>query len=82
MPKLLEVTQLPHQDSVAKVQIRRGWVEAGFYSKWTAGFPALFKPLTEVGDTDYLGCTLLQQVHLLINRKKRTHLVQYKERRP
>ena len=44
-----------------------------------AGFAALVKALAKVRDTDNFGCTLLQQIHLLINGKKRTHPVQYKD---
>jgi hypothetical protein len=76
---LLEVPQLPHEHGMPKVQVGRGGVKAGFHAERPTSFATLLKALAKIGDTDNFGCAFLQQVHLFINRKKRTHLVQYKD---
>ena len=75
MPQLLKMPQLPHQHSVAQVQVGRGRVEAGFHAQRAAGLAALFKALAEVADADDLGGAFLEQVELVGDGWEGGHVV-------
>src|ERR1700739_2076451 len=65
--------QLTHQHRVPQVQVRRGRIEPRLHAQRGASFAAILEALTQILDANNLRRTLLQQVHLLIYWKKRSH---------
>src|SRR5208282_5477056 len=79
MPELLKVPQLAHQYRVPQVQVGRSWVKSGLYAQRPSRLAAFFQALPQVAHADNLRRALLEQIHLLVNRFERAHLVfQYK----
>jgi hypothetical protein len=73
VPQLLKVPQLAQQHRVPQVKVGRRRVKARFHPQRPSGFAAVFKALAQIGHADNLRRAFLQQIHLFINRKKRTH---------
>ena len=65
---VLEMFELANEDSMAQVQVGRGWIEAGFYAQRFAGSARLLQLLAQLGFANDLRGAFANVGELLVNR--------------
>ena len=70
MAHILKMLELPNQDSVAKMQIRRSGVESGFHLQRLSRFCRVLETLTQFLLVNDLGRALFQICELLVDCRK------------
>src|SRR5262249_13306727 len=71
MTEILKVLQLANEDSMAKMQIGRSWIEACFHTQRFASLQRIFEALAQVALADDLRRAFLDVRELFVKRRKR-----------
>src|SRR4051794_35854593 len=81
VPKVLKMFQLADEDGVAKMKVRRGWVESCFHAQRLAGLSRFLQLLAQFRLADDLRRALFYVCELLVYRRKIRHGWDYTKRR-